>query len=133
MYITVLGRLTLSLVCFGQVKSETLPDQLVTFTRCLRETPPIKYRDLPAAAFNQTGTFELPGSIRDGRPLDAQHFGEQVLSDRKNVVVTAVAHHEQPTCQPLLETVGAIARYGHHDLFEKGLDISVHEISEGRH
>lgn len=71
MYITVLGTLTISFVCFREVKSETLPNQLVTFTRCLRETPPIKYRDLPAAAFNQTGTFELPGSICDGWPLDA--------------------------------------------------------------
>ena len=45
--------------------------------------PPVNYRDLPSAAFDQTGTFKLPGGIRDGWPLDAQHFGEQVLSDRK--------------------------------------------------
>jgi hypothetical protein len=64
---------------------------------CLREALPIKYRDLPSAAFNQTGSFELPGSIRDGRPLDTQHFGEQALSDKERVAVTAVTHHEQPT------------------------------------
>jgi hypothetical protein len=40
---------------------------------------PIKYRDLPSAARDQTGTFQLPGSIRDGWPLDTQHFSEQVL------------------------------------------------------
>ena len=124
---------TISRVCFGKVKSEARPNQLITFARCRREAAPIKYRDLPSAAFNQTGTFKLPGSIRNGWPLDTQHLGEKVLSDRKNVVVTAVTHHEQPTRQPLLETVGAIARYRHHDLFEKGLDVSVHEISEGRH
>jgi hypothetical protein len=52
---------------------------------------------LPSAAFNQTGSFELPGGIRDGRPLDTQHFGEQALSDKQRVAVTAVTHHEQPT------------------------------------
>jgi hypothetical protein len=52
---------------------------------------------LPPAAFNQTGTFKLPGGIRDGWPLDTQHFGEQALSDRERVTVTAVTHHEQPT------------------------------------
>ena len=81
-------------VCFGKVKSEAHPDQLITFTRCLREALPIKYRDLPSAARNQTGTFQLPGGIRDGRPLDTQHFGEQVLSDLQCVMVTAVTHHE---------------------------------------
>jgi len=84
-------------VCFGEVKSEARPDQLITFTRCLREALPIKYRDLPSAARNQTGTFELPGGIRDGWPLDTQHFGEQALSDRERVTVTAITHHEQPT------------------------------------
>ena len=71
------------------------PNQLITFARHLREALPIKYRDLPSAAFNQTGTFKLPGSIRDGWPLDAQHFGQQVLS-WEHVTVIAVTHHEQP-------------------------------------
>jgi hypothetical protein len=84
-------------VCFGQVKSDARPDQLITFTRCLHEALPIKYRELLSAARNQTGTFQLPGSIRDGWPLDTQHFGEQVLSDLQCVIVTAVTHHEQPT------------------------------------
>jgi hypothetical protein len=66
---------------------------------------------LPPAARNQTGTFQLPGSIRDGWPLDTQHFGEQALSDLQSVVVTAVTHHEQPTRQPLLEAVRTVARY----------------------
>ena len=33
------------------MKSETRPNQLITFTRCLCEALPIKYRDLPSAAF----------------------------------------------------------------------------------
>jgi hypothetical protein len=80
------------------VKSEARPDQLITFARCLREALPIKYRDLPSAAFNRTGTFEFPGSIRDGRPLHTQHFREQVVGDGERVTVTAVTHHEQATC-----------------------------------
>jgi len=84
-------------VCFGQVKSDARPDQLITFTRCLHEALPIKYRELLSAPRNQTSTFQLPGSIRDGWPLDTQHFGEQVLSDLQCVIVTAVTHHEQPT------------------------------------
>ena len=61
------------------MKSDSRSDQLITFTRCLREALPVQYRDLPTAALNQTSTFQLPGSIRDGWPLDAQHCGEQVL------------------------------------------------------
>jgi hypothetical protein len=110
MYITV-GGLTLLHVCFGKMKGEARPDQLITFTRCLREALPIKYRDLPSAAFNQTGTFKLPGSIRDGRSLDTQHFGKKALSDRERVTVTAVTHHEQPTRQPLFEAMRTVARY----------------------
>jgi hypothetical protein len=64
-----------------EVKSDARPDQLITFTRCPHEALPIKDRDLPPAARNQAGMFQLPGSIRDGWPLDTQHFGEQVLSD----------------------------------------------------
>jgi len=68
--------------------------------------PADQYRDLPSAARNQTGTFQLTGSIRDGWPLDTQHFGD------------AVTHHEQPTRQPLLEAVRTVARYRHQDLLE---------------
>jgi hypothetical protein len=57
------------------------PDQPITFARFRHEALPIEYRDLLSAARNQTGTFQLPGSIRDGWPMDTQHFGEQVLSD----------------------------------------------------
>jgi hypothetical protein len=52
---------------------------------------------LPSAARDQTGAFQFPGGIRDGWPLDAQHFREQILRDLQRVVVTAVTHHEQPT------------------------------------
>jgi hypothetical protein len=79
------------------VRSDARPDQLITFARFRHEALPIKYRDLPSAARNQTGTFQLPGSIRDGRPLDTQHFGEQILSDLWCVIVSAVTHREQPT------------------------------------
>ena len=120
-------------VCFRKVKCDASPNQLITFTRRLREAPPIKYCDLPSAAFDQTGTFQLPGTIRNGRPLNAQHFGEQVLRDRESVIVTAVTHHEEPTRQPLLEAVRTVARYRHHDLFQKGTDVGIHETSEGRH
>src|ERR1700722_10679188 len=133
MYITVGGTLTLSAECFWQVKSEARTDQLIAFARCLGEALPIEYRDLTPAAFNQSGTFQFLGGIADAWPLDTQHFGEQILSDRERVAVTAVAHHEQPTRQPLLEAVRAIARARNHDLFEKGLDVGVHEASEGRH
>src|SRR5712691_2859911 len=111
MYITDSVESSFFWVCFGKVKSDARPDQLITFTRCLPEALPIKYRDLPSAAPNQAGACQLPGNIRDGLPLDTQHFGEQVLSDRQCVIVTAVAHHEQPTRQPLLEAVRTVARY----------------------
>ena len=96
---------------FGKVNSEAHSDQLITFTRCLRQTLPIKYRELPMAALNQTSPLQLSGSIRDGRPLDTQHLGKQVLSDQQCVIITSVTHHEQPTRQPLLEAVGTVARH----------------------
>src|ERR1700719_3109438 len=133
MYITDSVGTDFFLVCFGKVKSDARPDQLITFTRCLRETLPIEHRNLPSAARNQGGTFQLPGSIRDGWSLDTQHFSEQVLGNRQCVSVSAVTNHEQPPREPLLEAVRTVARYRHQDLFEKRIDVSVHEISEGRH
>src|ERR1700730_2803537 len=125
--------LTLLSVCFGKVKSGALADQLITFTRCLRETLPIQNRELPSTIHIQTGTLQLPDSIRDGRPLDPQHFGEQILSDRQCIIVTAVTHHEQPTRQSLLQAMRNVACYRHQDLLEKSLNVSIHEVSEGRH
>jgi hypothetical protein len=115
------------------VKSHAFSDQLITFTGFLYETQPIQYRDLLSAARDQTGTFQFPGSIRDGRPLDTQHFGQQILSDLQCILIAAVTHHEQPTRQPLLEAVRTVARYRHHDLLKKSLDVSVYKIMEGRH
>src|SRR3984893_12852224 len=119
-------------VCFGKVKSDARLDQLITFTRLFDEALPIKYRDLPEATLNQTYVFQLSGSIRDGWPLNTQHFSEKALRDRQCVVVTAVTHHEQPTRQPLLEAVRTVARRRHQDLLEKGVNVIGHEISEGR-
>src|SRR5713226_7743613 len=85
------------------MKADAHPNQLITLTRCLPEALPIKYRDFPSATRKQTGTFQLPGSIRNGGPLHSQHRGEQVLGDQHGVIVTAVTHHEEPTCQPLLK------------------------------
>ena len=115
------------------MKSDARPHQLITFTGRLRESLPIEYRELSPAALYRARTFQLSGNICDGWSLDAQHFGEKVLSDRQYVPVAAVTHHEEPTGQPLREAVGAVARYRHHDLLEKGLDVAVHEASEGRH
>jgi hypothetical protein len=127
------GRVHYLCICFGKVKCDTLSDQLITFTRRLCEALSVKYRDLPSAALNQTGAFQIPGSNGDGWPLDAQHFGEEILRNLQCVLVIAVTHHEQPTRQPLLEAVCTVASHRHHDLFKKGLDVSGHKISEGGH
>jgi hypothetical protein len=39
------------------VKTDARFDQLITFTRFFGEALPIEYRDLPAAALNQTRAF----------------------------------------------------------------------------
>src|SRR5215469_15138737 len=109
MYITEPARFFLR-VRFGKVKSDARPDQLIAFTRCRDEPLPIEYRDLLSAAPNQTGAFQLPGSIRDARPLDPQHFGEQALSNLQRVVITAVTHRKQPARQSLLQVVRTVAR-----------------------
>jgi hypothetical protein len=49
------------------------------------ETLPIKYRDLPAAALNQSYALQFSGGIRMVGlcwPLNTQHFREKVLRDR---------------------------------------------------
>src|SRR5438270_13521270 len=97
-------------VGFGKMMGNAASNQLVTLTRCLREARPVEYRDLPPAALNQTCTFQFPGGICDGWPLDAQHFGEQILRDWQCIIIAAVAHHQQPTRQPFLDAVGAVAR-----------------------
>jgi hypothetical protein len=62
---------------FWEGETRGRPNQLIEFAKCLREALPIKYRDLPSAAFNQTSTFKLTGKFRDGWPLDTPHFAEQ--------------------------------------------------------
>src|SRR5450755_1686155 len=65
---------TLLCICFGKVKSDARLDQLIKFTRLFGEALPIKYRGPPAAGLNQTCAFQLTGSIRDGWPLNTEHF-----------------------------------------------------------
>src|SRR5205823_11260328 len=83
-YITIAGweiRLGLR-ICLGQMKSGALPNQLITFARRLYQAWPIKDRDLPPAALDQTGTFQLAGGMCERWPLDTQHFGEKILCVR---------------------------------------------------
>ena len=112
---------TISRVCFGKVKSEARPNQLITFVRCRREAAPIKYRDLPSAAFNQTGTFKLPGSIRDGRPLDTQHFGDPggpggVERTRATSLRVSAARQRAITRPPPSFAAGSLTRTHTHSL-----------------
>jgi hypothetical protein len=90
------------------MRTDPLPDQTITLTRRCLQAFPIEYCDLSSTALNQTGSFKLMDSVRDGRPLDAQHFGKQALSDLQRIIVAAVAHHEKPTREPLSEAVCAI-------------------------
>ena len=64
-------------ICLGKVSSDARPDQLITFTRRFHEALAINYRDLPSSVLDQTSTFQLPDGMRDGWPLDTQHFSEQ--------------------------------------------------------
>src|SRR5580658_8342346 len=115
------------------METDARPNQLIAFAGCRHETRAIEKRNLPAPARDQTGTFQLSDSIGDAWPLDTQHFGEQALTDPQYVVVGAVTHHQQPTREPLLETVRPVARYRHQNLFKEGLGVGVHETVEGRH
>src|SRR5258706_4442924 len=114
------------------MKSDPRSDQLITFTRFFGEAIPIKYRNLPAAALNQTCAFQLSDSIGDGWPLNTEHYGEKILGHRQYVLVTTVANHEQPASQPLLKAMHTVAPRRHQDLLDKGVNIIGHEILEGR-
>ena len=65
----------------GKVETDPRPYQLIAFAGCRYEALPIEKRDLPSAAGNQTGTFQLAGSIGDAWSLNTQHFGKQGLAD----------------------------------------------------
>jgi len=97
MYITKAATRAPLFPSLGKVKSDAFPDQLIAFTRRLREALPIQYRDFPPAALNQAGLFQLLGSVGDRWPLGTQHFGKEILRNRQCVLVTAIPHHEQPT------------------------------------
>ena len=112
------------------MEGNTLADQLVTFTRCFDEALPVANDDLSSTTLNQARVFQLPGNIRDTWPMDAQHFGHQVLTDRQCVIVASVSHHQQPSRQPLFEAMRTVACNRNEDLLEKCLDVSVREISE---
>jgi hypothetical protein len=76
MYITDSVGARFLCICFGKMKSDARPDQLIIFTRCPHEALPIKYRDLPSAARNQTGTFQPEGRHRPHGPCErrARHL-----------------------------------------------------------
>jgi len=84
-------------------------------------------------ALDQARPLQSRNSVRDGGPLHAQHFGKQILADRHDVVVAAVAHHKQPARQPLLEAVPAVTRHRHQHLLEEGLNVGEHEAAERWH
>ena len=100
------------------MKSDARPDQLIAFTRRLHEARPIKDRDLPPAALNQTSTLQLSGGIRDGWPLDTQHFGEQVLNNSR---VTADIVSELRTLKRRTEKAIYIFGSGMRSLLPEGV------------
>jgi hypothetical protein len=69
-------------VCLGKVKSEACPDQLITFTGCRHEALPIKDRDLPSAARNQTASADAAwtGRSQERRPRKPTVSHEAFLS-----------------------------------------------------
>jgi hypothetical protein len=48
---------------------------------------------LPSTTFNQAGKFKLASSMRDGWPVRAEHFGEEILRNQQCIPVSPVAHH----------------------------------------
>src|SRR3979409_377608 len=102
-------------------------DEFVTFARSAYQALAVKYRYLLSATLNQARLFEFPGSVGNARPLDTQHFSQQVLGNGKCVIVAAVSHHKQPTGETLLEVVRTVARGRHHDLFEERVEVGIYQ------
>ena len=103
--------------------SDAGADELVTLAGRRHEALSLDERDPFSTALNQTGLLQFPRGIRDGWPLNTEHFSEYVLRDEQRVIVAAVAHHQQPTRKSLLKAMGTIAGNRHHDLLEKGLNV----------
>ena len=120
-------------VGFGKVGGDPRPNQRITFARCLDEALAIDYGDLTTAALDQAIAFQFAGSDGNGWSLDTEHYGQYVLGDRQCIIVTAVTHHQQPSRQPLLQTVCPAACRRDHNLLKKGLNVRLHETSERRH
>jgi hypothetical protein len=103
--------LALLWVCLGKMMSEARSDELVTLTRSRQEALAIDDGHLLAAALDQPCIFQLTSSVRDRRPLYAEHFGEQILRDQQCVIVVALSHHQQPARQSLFQIVRTVARH----------------------
>src|SRR5581483_3614319 len=88
-----------------QVKRRALPHHLIALAGGSHQCLAVTDRNLAPAAFDHAGLFEVARYVRDGWPLDTQHFGEHVLGDWKNVVIVAVAHHQEPAREALLQAV----------------------------
>ena len=67
--------------------------ELVTLARSSHEALAVDDRDLLTAALNQPGMFQLCSGVGDRWSLGAEHFGKQVLADKKSVTIAAIAHH----------------------------------------
>src|SRR4029078_10727758 len=129
MYITVANLA----VGFGKVGGNPRSNQRITFARCLDKALAIDDGELATAALDQALAFQLARSDGNGWSLDAEHYGQYILGDRQCIIVVAVTHHQQPSCQPLLEAVCPATGHRDHNLLEKSLDISLHEASERGH
>jgi hypothetical protein len=92
------ARATFLCVCFGKVIGEAHSNQLIILRKKFDEALPVKYRDLPAAALNQTCALQLSGSIRHSWPLKStcEIAAEWEFSRRPRASSVGVRHRGDP-------------------------------------
>ena len=104
----------------------------IALARGADQALPVQDPHPPPPALDQLGAPQRMDRVGDRRPLHAEHFGEKILRDQERVVVVPVAHHQKPACEPLREVVRTVAAGRDHDLLEKGVDVRIHQGTEGR-
>src|SRR5215831_15309543 len=112
--------------------SDAQADQLIALARYLDETVAIENDDALAAYLDQPGTVKCLHRIGHRWPVHTQHFREQVLRDRQRVLIVTVAHHQQPSGEPLVDAMGSIARGGDQHLLQERMHMRKHQGSERR-
>src|SRR5664279_1073413 len=105
-------------------------DDVDAGTRPRKQSIAIGDADLPTGVTDQPRVLELAHRDREGRTLDTDHLGQELLGDLEWRLVDTLVHLKEPARRPLIEPVDPVAKnqLGHRDHHD--LRVSLEERDE---